>query len=139
MAIRHGAASWALRFSGGPLKYKQIYSTSFGFSDTHKKIAAGSATAVLAATTGGTSAKNISSGTSITQPTYPRALSVTPTANTADNAIGIVITGKNSEGKVITENYPIPNNSTTKVSKKAGLLLLILKSNSCARFFRIVK
>lgn len=114
MAITDGASAWALRFSGGPLKYKQIYSTSFGFSDTHKKIAAGSATAVLGATSGAAAAQTVTSG--IATLDYPRALSVTPSANTTGSPLSVVVNGYNSEGKPISESFVIPVNSTSIVN-----------------------
>lgn len=114
MAIRHGVAPWAHRWAGGPLNYKQIYGLSFGFTQTHKKVAAGSADAVLAATNGAAAAQTITSG--ITQPDVPRALSVTPTANTTGSPLSVVIMGKNSEGKVITESFVIAANSTSIVN-----------------------
>lgn len=118
MAIRHGTAAWAHRWAGGPLNFKQIYALSFGFTQSHKKIAAGSATAILAATNGAASAQTISplTSSSITQPDVPRALSVTPTANTTGSPLAVVITGKNAEGKTITENFIIAANSTSIVN-----------------------
>lgn len=114
MAIRHGTAAWAHRWAGGPLNYKQIYAMSFGFTQTHKKVAAGSATAVLAATNGATAAQSVTTG--ITQPDVPRALSITPTANTTGSPLTVTIRGRNSEGKPLAEPYVIPVNSTTIVN-----------------------
>lgn len=116
MAIRHGTAPWAHRWSGGPLNYKQLYSNTFGFTQTHKKVAAGSTTAILAATNGAATAQSITSSSSITQPDVPRCLSVTPTANTTGSPLTVTVTGRNSEGKVITSNFVIPANSTSTVN-----------------------
>jgi hypothetical protein len=114
MAITDSTASWLHRWSGGPLNYKQIYNMSFAYTHIHKKIAGASATAVLAATTGAAAAQTVTTG--ITNPDAPRALSVTPTANTTGSPLSVVITGVNREGKTIMESFIIPVNSTTIVN-----------------------
>lgn len=107
--------TWAVarRASFGTLRYKQLYNTTFAYTETLKKVAAGTSTAILAATNGAASAQNV---TSVTQPDVPRALSVTPTANTTGSPLSVVITGLNVEGKTFTESFIIPANSTTIVN-----------------------
>lgn len=83
---------------------KNIYSTSFGYTSTKKKVAAGSATAIMASTASTVTPQTITAG--ITNPDVPRALSVTvggTTGHILDSAI--VITGTNTEGKVITDRF----------------------------------
>lgn len=112
--IRHGTAPWAHRWSGGPLNYKQIFNMSFGYTQTHKKVAAGSASAILAATNGRSTEQVVVDG--ITQPDVPRALSVTPTANSTGSPLSVVVRGRNSEGKLLAESFVIAANSTTIVN-----------------------
>lgn len=90
---------------------KNVYSASFGYTATKKKVAAASATAILASTASAVTPQTITSG--ITQPDVPRALSVT-VGGTAGNVLdsGIVITGLNVEGKTITETFKTTANST---------------------------
>lgn len=114
MAITDGTAPFAHRWSGGPLNYKQIYAMSFGYTHIHKKIAGASPAAVLAATNGAAAAQNVTTG--IATLDTPRALSVTPTANTTGSPLSIVISGFNSEGKPIVDTFVIPVNSTALVS-----------------------
>lgn len=104
---------WANRHASGTLNYRNIYATSFGYTETKKKVSAASATAVLAATVGSASAQTITAG--ITQPDVPRALSVTPSVGIV-SPVQVVVTGTNVEGKVITESFIIPSNSTTVVN-----------------------
>ena len=114
MAIKHATFPWASRHSSGTLHYKNLYSNTFGYTETQKKVAAASSTAILGATNGAASAQTVTSG--ITQPDVPRALTVTPTANTAGSPATVVITGTNVEGKTITSNFVIPANSTSLVN-----------------------
>lgn len=116
MAITDATWPWARRATFGTLHYKNIYSTTFGYTEYQKKIAAGTATAIMAGTAGTAAAQTITSSASITQPDVPRALSVTPSANTTGSPLSVVVTGTNVEGKVITEAFIIPVNSTTIVN-----------------------
>ena len=113
MAITDATWPWADRHSTGTLKLKNIYNMSFGYSETQKKIAAGTTTAILAATNGATAAQTITAG--ITNPDWPRALRVVPSANTTGNPLSIVINGYNVEGKPISSTFVIPIGSTTPV------------------------
>lgn len=104
MAISDGTAAWARRASFGTLQYKNLYNTSFGYTQTHKKVAGASSTAVMAAVAGSLSRQTITTG--ITNPDVPRALRVVVGGTATDIAEGVVtITGFNSEGKVIVENF----------------------------------
>lgn len=114
MAIKHGVAPWALRASVGPLNYKQLYNVTAGYTQTHKLVAAGASTAILGATNGAATAQTVTSG--ITQPDVPRALSVTPTANSTGSPLSVVVSGKNAEGKTITESFVIAAGSTSIVN-----------------------
>lgn len=114
MAISDNTYPWADRHSSGTLNYRNIYATSFGYTETKKKVAAGTSTAVLASTNGAAAAQTVTAG--ITQPDVPRTLSVTPTANTTGSPLSVVVTGTNVEGKVITEAFIVAANSTTIVN-----------------------
>lgn len=83
---------------------KNVYSTSFGYTSSKKVVSAGTATAILASTASAVSPLTVTTG--LTNPDVPRALSVVlggTAASVLDSAI--VITGTNSEGKVITETF----------------------------------
>lgn len=111
MAISDGTAAWARRATFGTFQYKNIYNTSFGYTQSHKKIAAGTATAVLAATATSQSAQTITTG--ITNPDVPRGLTVVVGGTASSVADGrVVVTGFNSEGKVLTEVFRTLNNTT---------------------------
>lgn len=114
MAITDNTYPWADRHATGTLNYRNIYAASFGYTETKKKVAAGTATAVLGSTSGSATAQTVTAN--ITQPDVPRALSVTPTANATGSPLSVVVTGTNVEGKVITEAFIIPVNSTTVVN-----------------------
>lgn len=114
MAITHATWATARRASFGTLRYKQLYNTTWAYTETLKKVAAGSTTAVLAATNGATTAQTIDSG--ITQPDVPRALSVTPTANTTGSPLSVVVNGTNIEGKPLAKSFIIAANSTSTVN-----------------------
>lgn len=114
MAISDQTYPWADRHATGTLNYRNIYATSFGYTETKKKVSNGTATAVLGSTNGAATAATITAG--ITQPDVPRALSVTPSANTTGSPLSVVITGTNVEGKTFTEVFNIPVNSTTIVN-----------------------
>lgn len=114
MAITDATYNWARRATFGTFHYKNLYNTTFGYTETQKKVSAGATTAVLAATSGATAAQSVTTG--ITNPDVPRALSVSPTANTTGSPLTVVITGTNVEGKPITENFVVPVNSTTIVN-----------------------
>lgn len=107
MAISHATWAVARRASFGTLHYKQLYNTTFAYTETQKKVAAGSTTAVLAATSASSSAA-LAVVDNITNPDVPRALSVTIGGTAASvNTCQVVVTGTNIEGKVITESFVV--------------------------------
>lgn len=111
MAIDDRHYPWT-RWSSGSLRLKQFFNMSFGYTETHKKVSAGSATAVLAATATVVAGRTLTvQNATITNPDVPRALLLTTGGTTADIAAGdVVITGTNIEGKVITENFTMADN-----------------------------
>lgn len=114
MAVSDGTYPVAARMTSGTLHKKNIYSTTFAYTETQKKVSAASSTAVLAATAGATASRAVVDG--ITQPDVPRALSVTPTANSTGSPLSVVIYGVNVEGKPISESFVIAANSTSIVN-----------------------
>lgn len=95
---------WARRISLGTLNFKNMYSTSFGYTETSKKIATASTTAVLAATAGATTIVTVTAG--ITNPDVPRNLTVTGGGTTAQILDSLVtVNGYNIEGKPISEAF----------------------------------
>lgn len=117
MAIFRAATwPWASRMTGGTLHYKNLYSNTFGYTETQKKIAAGTATAILAAsaTTVGAD-QTITSG--LSDPDVPRALSVTAggTASAIQDSV-VTVTGTNIEGKVISEAFRFATGSSATVN-----------------------
>lgn len=108
------------RHTYGTPRLKNLFSHSFGYTATHKKVSAGSATAILAATAAlaGTQ-KTVSTATSssITQPDVPRALSVTPGGTTAEILDSVVeVFGTNVEGKPISERFRFANAASAVVN-----------------------
>ncbi len=115
MAI-HRAATWpiASRMTAGTLHFKNLYSNTFAYTETQKKVAAASANAILASTVGATAAQTIVDG--LTDPDVPRTLSVTPTANSVGSPVAVTVNGTNVEGKVMSESFIIAVGSTTIVN-----------------------
>ena len=89
---------------------KNFCKLSFGYTHTYKKVAAGTATAVLAATTLSTTTKTIISG--ITNPDVPRALYITMATAGGIGDGSAIITGTNVEGATITETFDIVDGTT---------------------------
>lgn len=106
---------WAFRHTDGTINFKNMHSYTFGYTEYSKKIAAGSSTAILAATPGANLPVTVSAG--ITQPDVPRALSVTP-GGTAAQVLDSVVTinGYNVEGKLMSEAFRIAAGSSTVVN-----------------------
>lgn len=95
---------WAFRHTDGTVNFKNMHSYTFGYTEYSKKIAAGTATAILAATAAATSPVTVSTG--FTQPDVPRALSVTPGGTTSLILDSVVtVNGYNIEGKPISEIF----------------------------------
>ena len=94
-----------IRQTFGTLQHKNLYSASFGYTETHKKVSGASNTAVLAATTAAVGTQTtVTSG--ITNPDVPRALKVVPggtTTNIIDSVVEVF--GTNVEGKAISERF----------------------------------
>lgn len=115
MAISDATAAWAHRWTGGTLNYKNLYSFSWGYTQTHKKVAAGTTTAILAATAGANSAQTVTTG--ITDPDVPRALSVTVGGTAAQvQTCSVIVTGVNVEGKTITESFVVTKGTTGTIN-----------------------
>lgn len=115
MAISDNTYPWASRRSLGTLNYRNLYSISFGYTETKKKVAAGTSTAILGATAGASTSQVITAG--ITQPDVPRALSLTVGGSAAGvQQSSVVVTGTNVEGKVITESFVTTQGATGVVN-----------------------
>ncbi len=113
MALNKAATwPWASRMSAGTLHYKNLYNNTFGYTETQKKVAAGTATAVLGSTTlSSTAATTVTTG--FTDPDVPRALSLTVGGTAASvNSASVVVTGTNVEGKTITETFILTISTT---------------------------
>jgi hypothetical protein len=80
---------------------RNIISTSMASTDIGKRAAASTAS-ILASTAGATTARPVY------EPVMPRTVTVTASAGTGT----VVVTGVNTEGKLITENFVITNTST---------------------------
>jgi len=99
----------------GSLKDKGICKLSFGHTETQNSVAATSNTYCMAATSLTSAAQTITTG--LTNPDVPRALIVKPAGTAADVGNGIVtITGKNVEGKTITDSFQLVDGSTTAIN-----------------------
>lgn len=115
MAITDATFPWADRHASGSIHYKNIYASSFGYTETQKKVAAGTTTAIHAAINGATTVQTVT--TSITQPDVPRALSVTAGGTSTDILDSVVtITGTNVEGKTFSEAFRFAAGSTATVN-----------------------
>lgn len=138
MAIDSATYPWADRHSTGTFHYKNLYATTFGYTETRKKVAAASTTAILGATASALTAQTVISG--ITQPDVPRVLSLT-VGGTASNVQSgtVVVTGVNVEGKVITESFNIVAGSTgttngTKAFKSVTSVFIPAQLGTAATF-----
>lgn len=88
----------------GSIHFKNAYSHTFGYTETSKKIATASTTAVLAATATATTPVTVSTG--ITNPDVPRNLTVTAGGTTAQILDSLItVNGYNIEGKPISEAF----------------------------------
>ncbi len=105
----------ASRMTAGTLHYKNLYSNTFAYTESQKKVAAGSSTAIHSGIAGLTTEQTVTTG--LTDPDVPRVLTVTPTGTTADVSPSTVrITGTNVEGKVIVDNFTFTANQATAVT-----------------------
>ena len=115
MAISHATWPWASRQSAGTLHYKNLYNNTFGYTETQKKVAAGTNTAIMAAAAGSLSAQTITAG--LTDPDVPRALKVVVGGTAGHVADGrVIITGTNVEGKVITSEFRTTSGGTGTIN-----------------------
>lgn len=105
MAVSDNTYPWAARHTFGTIHHKNLYSHTFGYTETRKKVSAASDTAVMAATAASTSADvTVTSG--LSDPDVPRALKVVPGGTTADIQESVVtVNGVNVEGKPISEEF----------------------------------
>ena len=116
MAIDHKTYPWAARHAFGTLKNKGIYNLTFGYTETHKEVAAGTNTAIMGSTATALTAQTIS-GSSITNPDAPRVLKVVvggTAGHIADETIEIV--GTNVEGKTITDTFRTTEGATGTIN-----------------------
>lgn len=100
----------------GELGRRNILSVSFVATDL-KRPAAASTTALLAATSVSSSAASTLTPTT-TEPDVPRNLTVTVAATTGAHvaAGNITVTGKNVEGKTITEDFAVTDNTPATIT-----------------------
>lgn len=116
MAVSDNTYPWAMRTTAGTLQLKNMYNVTFGYTNTRKKVAAGTTTAVLAATAGSASAAQTVT-TGITDPDVPRALSVTVGGTSGHVLDGdVVVVGRNVEGKVITARFTLTAGATGTIN-----------------------
>lgn len=138
MAISDRTVPWNTRESFGTINYKQLYSLSFGYTETHKKALAGTSNYVLAATAGSSNPQTITTG--ITNPDVTRVLSLTVGGSAAGVQAGsVIITGVNFEGKVITEAFAVTQGFTgtingTKAFRRVTSIFIPAQVGSSATF-----
>lgn len=115
--------AWADRHSTGTNQYKNIYATSFGYTDYRKKVAAGTNTAIMAATAGASTAQTITSG--LNSVDVPRVLSLTVGGSSAGvQSSSVVVTGRNIEGKVITDTFNTTAGTTGTINGTKAFLTI---------------
>lgn len=109
------------RFTLGDIHYKNIYSGTFGYTCRSKKMAAASATAVMAATAGATTVTTVTAG--LTDPDVPRNLTITPGGTTSQILDSLVtVNGMNVEGKAISEQFRFAAASSSVVTGNKAFL-----------------
>jgi hypothetical protein len=106
MAIGDKTYPWAMHTAWGYLSnvLQNVIETTGAYTYNAKKVSNATAGAVLASTSGSTSAQTITTG--ITNPDVPRVLAVT-TGGSGASAGNILINGFNVEGKVIQDSVAI--------------------------------
>lgn len=103
-----------IRTALGTLAHKNLYSHSFGYTETRKKVSGASDTAVHAGFASATSSQTITSG--ITNPDVPRALRLAFSGTTNDIRAGVVeVHGTNVEGAVIHEEFVLSDNQSADI------------------------
>lgn len=109
------AYKWASRQAFGTLRIKNLIEQTVGYTETNKKVAAASATAVHAAIASTVAVQTITTG--FTNPDVPRNITITFGGTTNDIAAGnFRVTGTNVEGKVITEDIAAADNQTGTIT-----------------------
>jgi len=115
MAITDATWPFQRRATFGTLHYKNLYNTTFGYTETQKLVAGASSTAVHAAINGSLATQTVTTG--ITNPDVPRALRVVVGGTAGDvNDSRVQITGVNSEGKTITESFRTTSGATGTIN-----------------------
>lgn len=97
---------------------KNIFGISFGYTSSKKKISNGTTTALMAATATTLNPQTYSfANGQVAWPDVARCLSVT-VGGTASSVLdgAVVITGKNVEGKLITESFQLTASSTGTIN-----------------------
>lgn len=104
------------RSTHGTIHHKNLYSTSFGYTETRKKVAAGATDAVANALASSTSSTSYTTA-DLTDPDVPRALSISPDGTTDDVAAGVIeVHGTNVEGAAISEEFIFAADATDAVN-----------------------
>lgn len=113
MAIGHRVYEY-FKSTHGTIHHKNLYSNSFGYTETRKKVSAPSNADVHAAITGTTSAQTVTTG--FTDPDVPRGLKLVFGGTTADiAACTITVHGTNVEGKPIYEEFAVSANQSANI------------------------
>ena len=103
------------RQTHGTIHHKNLYSNSFGYTETRKKVSNADADAVANDLASSTSSTTHTSG--LTNPDVPRAISITPGGTTTDVAAGVIeVHGTNIEGADISEEFVFAANASTIVN-----------------------
>lgn len=137
MAIGDQTYPWTRRTLGTYL-YKNLYSHSFGYTETRKMVSAASAAAAHASIASATSAQTVTTG--FINPDVPRAIAVVVggTASSVEDS-SVVVTGTNVEGKTITETFITTGGATgtingTKAFKTVTQIFIPAQRGTAATF-----
>lgn len=105
---------WAHRLTGGTIHHKNLYNLSLGYTETRKKVAGASDTAVHAGIASTTGSQTITTG--FTNPDVPRAIRLAFADTTGDIAAGVVeVFGTNVEGQPISEEFVLSANQSADI------------------------
>jgi hypothetical protein len=114
MPIKSATWPWASRMSAGTSHYKQLYNSTFGYTETQKKVSNGAVASVIAATAGSMS-QDVVVTSGITQPDVPRALVLNVT-NATTSPGTVTVSAYNVEGKLMTVPFVVPQGTTGQVN-----------------------
>lgn len=115
MALGDRTYRWAWRQATGTLRIKNLLEHTAGYTETLKKVAGSSNTAVHAAIA--TVVAGATTSTGFTNPDVPRNVVLFFAGTAADvGPATYVVTGTNVEGKVITENFTVADNQAGAVT-----------------------